>query len=195
MDVISHSLWGAIAFGRKSRAAFLWAFGFGVLPDVGSFGALTLMRLAGLAHGPDWSQGVPSEGAIPHIVHSLYNITHSIIICATILLLVTLFCRKIFWPMFAWPLHILIDIPTHSLRFFATPFLWPLSSYRFDGTGWSSPFIFVPNLLLLATAYVLVFLSRGQRRARPARPGSSPAWREGSGEQEGRKGAENPKRP
>ena len=34
MDFLSHSLWGGIAFGNKSRRDYLWAAGLSVLPDI-----------------------------------------------------------------------------------------------------------------------------------------------------------------
>jgi hypothetical protein len=44
------------------------------------------------------------------------------------------------WPRWtiAWGLHILIDIPTHSRRNWAPQFLWPLSTYTFDGVAWTT---------------------------------------------------------
>ena len=35
--------------------------------------------------------------------------------------------------MLVWPMHIIVDFFTHSLEFFPTPILWPVSDYRFDG--------------------------------------------------------------
>ena len=54
MDIISHGLWGGIAFGRKRRSLFWWSFGFGVMPDLFSFGIFTGMVQLGMASGPDW---------------------------------------------------------------------------------------------------------------------------------------------
>jgi hypothetical protein len=34
MDVISHGLWGGVAFGRKNKKYFWWSFGFGIMPDL-----------------------------------------------------------------------------------------------------------------------------------------------------------------
>lgn len=57
-------------------------------------------------------------------------------------------------PFLAYGFAVLLDIPTHSTDFFATPFLWPLSSYKFNGMSWGEPFIFFPNLILLISAYL-----------------------------------------
>jgi hypothetical protein len=48
---------------------------------------------------------------------------------------------------------VLVDIPTHSFAFFPTPFLWPLSTWKFDGWQWMTPTILVPNYVLLALLY------------------------------------------
>lgn len=163
MDFISHGLWGGIAFGRKNRRAFFWAFLFGVMPDLLSFGLFSFMRILGLASGPDWSNGLPAMSEIPRYVHTMYDITHSLFIFILALALVLLVTKKVFWPMFAWGLHILMDIPTHSMLFFATPFLWPFSDYKFDGIGWSHPYIFYPNAALLMLLYFLFLYSKRSR--------------------------------
>jgi hypothetical protein len=41
--------------------------------------------------------------------------------------------------MLGWLLHIAIDIPTHSFRYYATRFLWPVSDFRIDGIAWRTP--------------------------------------------------------
>ncbi len=165
MDVISHGLWGGVAFGRKDKRSFWWAFGFGVMPDMLSFGIFSMMRILGLASGPDWSKGLPLDSSIPQYVHSLYNVTHSIFMFAVAFLIVYFVRkRKIFWPMFAWALHICMDIPTHSTRFFATPFLWPISDFRYNGVPWGDPIIFYPNIILLAAAYLWFYFSSRRRQ-------------------------------
>ncbi len=159
MDILSHGLWGGAAFGRKRKKDFWWAFFFGVAPDLFSFGIFTVMTVLGLASGPDWGHGPPDESAIPGYVHSLYHVTHSLVVFSVVFALVYLICRKAFLPMLAWPLHILFDIPTHSTRFFPTPFLWPFfDDVRVDGTPWSHPAIFIPNVVLLAIVYLWFFL-------------------------------------
>jgi len=116
MDILSHGLWGGIAFGRKTRRDYWWSFGFGIMPDLFSFGIFTLMRILGRASGPDFGNGLPDMSLIPSYVDSLYNITHSILIFSIVFGAVWFLRRKPFLPMLAWGLHILVDIPTHSLR-------------------------------------------------------------------------------
>ncbi|MCX6779285.1 MAG: metal-dependent hydrolase, partial [Candidatus Magasanikbacteria bacterium] len=157
MDIISHGLWGGIAFGRKKRSNFWWAFGFGVMPDLFSFGLLTIFTALGLVSGPDWSNGVPSADSVPFFVHRLYDITHSLIIFVVVFVVVWLIRKKPFLPLWAWGLHILMDIPTHSTNFFPTPFLWPFSEFRVNGISWGNPYIFFPNVIILVLVYILFF--------------------------------------
>lgn len=164
MDIISHGLWGAVAFGRRNRLSFWIAFFFGIAPDLLSFGFYTAGTWVGVFDHPDWSSGQhPDPSAIPIFVHSLYNVTHSLVVFAAVFGLVWLIRKKPFWLMSAWGLHILFDIPTHSDGFFPTPFLWPLSDFRVDGIPWSHPIIFFPNVALLIGLYLWFFVIRKRR--------------------------------
>ena len=84
MDIVSHGLWGAIAFGRKSRSSFWLAFVIGLAPDLLSFGVLWTAALSGFSETPDFSNGTPPESSIPAYVHHLYNVTHSFIVFAMV---------------------------------------------------------------------------------------------------------------
>lgn len=153
MDTLSHALYGGIAFGRHSRFSYWLAFFFGMAPDLFSFGLLFITNLLGITHRPDWSAGPPPESMIPGYVHTMYDITHSLVVFAVVFALVWMIRHKPLWEMLAWPLHILVDIPTHSSEFFPTPFLWPLSDFHIDGHPWSRPEIFIPNVLILIGLY------------------------------------------
>lgn len=161
MDIISHGLWGGVAFGRKSKKTFFQAFFCGVAPDLFSFGIFTAATIIGLAERPDWSAGPPPADMIPGYVSFLYNITHSLVIFALVFGVIWVLWKKPFLPLLAWPLHILLDIPTHSLSFFPTPFLWPFfDGVRVDGIPWSHPYIFIPNVLFLVVLYMWFFVVR-----------------------------------
>jgi membrane-bound metal-dependent hydrolase YbcI (DUF457 family) len=160
MDIVSHGLWGALAFGRKNQPSFWLAFAIGLAPDLLSFGILWAAVIAGLADRPDFSHGTPPESSIPQYVHHLYMVTHSLVIFFIVFLLVWFFLKRPIWELAAWGLHLLVDIPTHSFAFFPTPFLWPLSDWKFDGWQWSSPHILIPNFVLLALCYGGWYFSR-----------------------------------
>ena len=153
MDIVSHGLWGAIAFGRKSRLSFWLAFVIGLAPDLLSFGILWTAVVLGLAEKPDFSQGTPPESSIPHYVHHLYNVTHSFIVFLLAFLLIWFLLKRPLWELGAWGLHVLVDVPTHSYAFFATPVLWPLFGWKFNGWQWTTPHILIPNFVLLSLLY------------------------------------------
>ena len=75
MDILSHGLWGGIAFGRRNRPSFWLAFVIGLAPDLMSFGILYGAVTLGMADAPDFSRGTPPESSIPQYVHHLYNVT------------------------------------------------------------------------------------------------------------------------
>ncbi len=159
MDIVSHGLWGGIAFGRASRKAFWAAFACGVLPDLLAFGPHFVGSIWNSAAGNGGAPIGPRHGLadIPAYVFHIYNVTHSLVVFLLAFLLVWFIRRRPWWPLGAWGLHVLMDIPTHSERFFPTPFLWPVSEYRVNGTPWAQPLILVPDLVLLAGLYLLYF--------------------------------------
>lgn len=163
MDIISHGLYGGVAFGRKSTKDYIIAFFFGIAPDLFSFGLFFLAMVAGVSARAG-RMGPPDPSTIPAYVHMMYDYTHSFVVYAVFLaILLALGKRALSWLTLGWPLHILVDIPTHGHAFFPTPFLWPLSSYSVDGVPWSNPVIFVPNVIILVTMYSYWFWNRKRR--------------------------------
>ncbi len=163
MDIISHGLYGGVAFGRNSKISYWKAFFFGVAPDLSSFGILFALSILSIASGPDFSDGPPDPASIPQYVHSLYNVTHSLIVAFTVIGMVWLVRGKPLLELFAWPLHIMVDIPTHSSDFFPTPFLWPISNFHVDGISWGMPYIFISNIALLIVLYTWFYISRKKK--------------------------------
>jgi membrane-bound metal-dependent hydrolase YbcI (DUF457 family) len=150
MDKLSHALWGYAATGRKSK--FWLAAFFGAFPDLFAFTVpFTLAILTG---------NFSREGHhvfFPEFIRTLYNISHSILICALVFGIIYTFRKKIYLFMIGWPLHILLDIPTHEAEFYPTQFLYPLSTISVDGIRWSTPWIFITNWVLLALVYGYLF--------------------------------------
>jgi hypothetical protein len=164
MDFVSHALWGGVAFGRRNSKVFFQVAVISVLPDIlteGLFGALYVLGIGGM---PGWEHGHPNITDYPMWAQGLYDITHSLVVFAVVFALLWLIARKPVWPVAAWGLHILIDIPTHSLALFPTPFLWPLSDFRVDGISWDTPIIWVIDISLLLTAYLLWLIPVLRRR-------------------------------
>lgn len=151
MDIISHGLRSGLAFGRKSKKDFLKSIGRGILPDALSFGVFTAATVVGLATRPD--RGNHDANQIPQYVHTLYNITHSFFTFWVALGIAYLWKKKIPLPMLGRGLHIFVDIPTHSLNFFGTPFLRPIFPPLVDGISRGNPWIFFSNRGLLILGY------------------------------------------
>ncbi len=167
MDILSHGLWGGLAFGRKHKKSFWTAFAFGVTPDLFSFGVAFGAHLwSSIISGAILLPPRPGSGYenIPHYVFSLYDITHSLVIFVIAFCAVWIVLKKPLWEMSAWGLHIVMDIFTHSDRFFPTPFLWPISEYTFNGISWGHPWIFFPNVTLLVILYLYYFRVHKPRR-------------------------------
>ena len=145
MDTFSHALYGKGLFGyRKYR----WtSFLFGALPDLSSFGVYFLIQLFSNFHKLQY--GKPSIEEIPIWVIELYNISHSLITAFVFITIVYFVKKDLTWPMLAWPVHIIVDLFTHSIEFFPTPIFWPLSNYRFDGIPWSNIYVFITNIILI----------------------------------------------
>lgn len=164
MDFVSHALWGGVSFGRQNRRLFLLAAGISILPDILTEGLFFILGILGIGGMPGWERGHPNITDYPVFAQALYNATHSFVVFALVLALVWIVSRRIIWVLAAWGLHILIDIPTHSLALFPTPFLWPISDFRFDGIGWDNPVIFIIDGSFLIVAYSLWLYPRLRRK-------------------------------
>ncbi len=152
MDIFAHFLWTYVIFHKTQNP--LLAGLFGVLPDLLSFGILFMTNMFSKKKFP---RGPPDPKLVPSYVKQSYNYTHSLIIFLIISLIIYLITKNIYVFLFGWPLHILIDIPTHTSKFFPTPFLFPLSKYRFNGIRWSNKIFMIINYSSLIIVYILMF--------------------------------------
>lgn len=162
MDILSHGLWGGVLAGRKNRKDYWAAFSLGLFPDLFAFGIPAVLSIIEAISGNGGGRifGKPDIASIPEYVFSLYNISHSLIIFSLVFITVWYWRKKPYIPMLAWSFHILLDIFTHSSEFFPTPFLWPISNYKFNGISWGNPWIFLPNVAGLAIAYIIFWYYR-----------------------------------
>ena len=149
MDTLSHALWGKGLFGyRKYR---WYSFLFGALPDLFSFGIYFIHSIF-FSSSP--LMGRPTRSEIPEWVYSLYDISHSLVIASIFIFIAYKINKEFAFPMLAWPAHIILDFFTHSIEFFPTPILWPISDFKFDGIPWSNPIIFFTNVLLIFLLFI-----------------------------------------
>jgi len=175
MDILAHGLWAgaagrAINLKKKNPLKVWWAVFWGLMPDLFAFGPAFLWLGWSLVVGnlsmADWPRPEKIEPIgheswpIFQLANSLYNISHSLAIFLLMAGLVAFFAKKIPWEMGGWLLHILIDIPTHSYKFYPTPFLWPFSNWKFDGWSWGNLEFMIINYSLLALAYLILFLKK-----------------------------------
>ena len=150
MDTLSHALYGKGFFGYRKYRWF--SLLFGALPDLFSFGLYFLYNL--LFNSDKLMFGKPSVDALPYWVYDLYDFSHSIVIAFIFIGIAYKINKDFAFPMLAWPCHIIIDFFTHSIEFFPTPILWPVSDFRFDGIPWSNPYILIINVICILLLFV-----------------------------------------
>jgi len=182
MDIFAHGLWagaGAVAANRKwgKQIRWGWACFWGMFPDLFAFTPmfLTLIRFRFFGQGftPRLLFSRALREALPPLLQptTLYPVSHSLVIFAVVFVSVWRLRRRPSLAMLGWSLHILMDIPTHGSGTYRTPFLWPVSSYRFSGIWWTAPWFMIFNYSALAVIYLtLLYLSVTRRRqqVRPA---------------------------
>ncbi len=159
MDIFAHTLWTTALYAKKykqnKKLLALSAF-MGVIPDLLSFTPIFIYAI--LSGESVFSPSGIGQKLLAFASES-YNYTHSFILFATLFIVVTILRKgKIWWPLFGWALHIGIDIFTHR-GFYETPFLFPLSGYRFShGISWAHPTFMLINYSALALVYITIFL-------------------------------------
>ena len=169
MDIFAHSLWNtAIAKKlnnnekRKSKISIIWSIFWGIFPDIFAFGIPSILSLYSVIIGGESFSHISHHGPLIKGVDKtfdlasfLYQYSHSLIIFVLVFGIVWLIFKKPKIAMLGWMIHILIDIPSHSLQFFPTPFLFPVSSYVYPyGVRWSGQIFMIINY----TALFCVFL-------------------------------------
>jgi len=163
MDTLAHGLWGGAAFGQREKQ-WKWAFLLGMCPDLFSFGPFFLTHLGDI--GERWSHhrmGPPDPTTIPAYVYHAYNVTHSLVVWSVLMIIAWKVYGRRAWPTAAWGLHILCDIPTHSTRFFPTPYLWPLPTPFYDGSSWGTRHFMLMNYTGLLVVYLVLAVMRRYR--------------------------------
>jgi hypothetical protein len=147
MDILAHFLWTLAIYWQHPRRWIAGLIGF--LPDILSFGIFFVQRII----TGNFERGAPQLATIPTYVFTLYDLTHSIVVFAIGAALLWFFARDWFWLSLGWGLHIIIDVPTHTNRFFPTPVFWPISDVTFSGIGWGSWWFMLMNYAALAAVY------------------------------------------
>ena len=150
MDTLSHGLWGALyakAINKKIKEPIKarWAFWWGVAPDIVAFVPIFIYEFylrvfgkGGMLHPPtgEIEPWTPGLGTMSDFTQLAYSFTHSAVIFLLVVILYYAFYKKIPWVLGGWLIHIVLDIFSHSYAFYATPILFPISGWRFDGLAW-----------------------------------------------------------
>lgn len=169
MDIISHGLWSGALFKsvnlklKRKKFNFWHAAFWGMFPDIFAFvipyTIWILALILGIVQLPDAIKIGATTSAFPYynFIGILYSISHSLIIFSAVFLLIWLIFKKPIWIMLGWLLHILIDIPTHTIGHYPTPILWPISNFKINGLiYWRSSWFMVADILLLIIVYWII---------------------------------------
>ncbi len=176
MDILAHALWTGAAYKtinnetKKKFSIRLAAF-WGVFPDLFAFVPGFTWLFYNIASGNFHFSDLPRPDALKpiapplsHLTGALYNISHSAIIFFAVFGITLLVLRRPVWELGGWLFHILLDIPTHSYRFFPTPVLWPLFGFKFNGFSWATPWFMIANYSAIVLVYLFLFLYRRKTR-------------------------------
>lgn len=169
MDVFSHALWTNLLYypSKVSLRNRLLAITFGILPDLVSFVPSTSYLLFTGSHFPLNMLEIPDLWVFRYALSS-YNYTHSLVLFAGVFLVVLALRKgKVYWPLFGWLFHIVIDLFTHRADFFATPIFFPLSEVKYlHGFSWAEPRFLLINWLVLALLYIILSLEWKRKKKR-----------------------------
>ncbi|MDQ3075873.1 MAG: hypothetical protein M3Q34_01995 [bacterium] len=187
MDIFAHILWSnAGARGankifakkiyldkktgenKKFSMSPVWTGFWGVFPDFFAFTVPFTIGMYNLRFNPAYEGGfgrhhIEVQGF--DIAAFLYQYSHSLVVWAFVFLAVWYFSKRPRYELLGWLLHILIDIPSHALAFYPTPFLFPISDYRFPyGVQWSNMWFMIINYTFLATVWGGIIISKIKNR-------------------------------
>lgn len=180
MDILAHTLWANYGARTANRVIkkknekkvkqiptlnIAWTSFFGVFPDLFAFTIPFIFIIWGVITGsiPESFLGShhgPLVGGLD-LAATLYQYSHSLVIWAVVFIIAWVFYKRPRFELLGWALHILIDIPSHVLSFYPTPFLFPISNYHFPyGIPWSDKWYMIINYSLLIICFVVITLTQ-----------------------------------
>ncbi len=171
MEILAHTLWTTAGVKKlndnKSKnkpISYLWASFWGIFPDLFAFTipffySFYRVLIKGESFGSFATRHQVADGF--NLAHTLYQYSHSLIIFSIVFLFVWIILKRPYIAMFGWLLHILLDIPSHSISFFPTPFLFPISDYNFPyGIAWSTPWFMILNYILIFIIWAFILIKK-----------------------------------
>ncbi len=168
MDILAHMLWanyGArvgnkkLEKKKKPLIKLGWVTFFGVFPDLFAFTIPFCIAIFNMLFNSQSLSSMRNHHVLAggfDIASFLYQFSHSIVIWAVVFIVVWIIYKRPRFELLGWALHIAIDIFSHSAQFYPTPFLSPVSDFKFlYGISWSNIWYMIINysLLLIVTLY------------------------------------------
>ena len=175
MDVFAHTLWANAGARRvnktlqkknKKPLSVIWTAFWGVFPDLFAFGIPMAISIFSLITGNTALGNISHHGLSGQhgLSAELYNYSHSLVVFSVSFVGGWLILKRPPYELLGWALHVLIDIPTHRLNFYPTPFLFPISEYRFPyGISWGDRWFMIVNYAALALVFIPHFLKNKQK--------------------------------
>ena len=171
MDVFAHALWagaGVLLAQRRwaiAQRVATTTVALAVAPDIPHLLPIVGWSIFGagtVANVEDYAISAPGqEPAVPLLVewmsHNLHCVTHSAIVAGVVSLLLWIWLKSLWIPLLGWWSHIVIDVFTHSVDYYPSPVLWPITRQGFDGVAWNTPTFMTLNYLALGAVYAWLF--------------------------------------
>jgi len=167
MDEISHALIGRIISinPKNSKKDVFWTIFFSVLPDI-PFIAFYVFLIYINGRFPLNSDWINATSLYPNLNIITNLIPHSLVFAFLIILPIVFLFKLPKLALYAYVIHILIDIPTHTGEW-SSKIFYPLSNYGINGltSAWQWPikYMFISWLVLILVIIVL-------KNVRPSNP-------------------------
>jgi len=174
MEILAHTLWTTAAArtanekakkeNKKIKFNLFWTSFWGIFPDLFAFTIPFIVFFFNILSNPQVFEGVARSRRIVDasgLASVLYQYSHSIVIWVLVFSLIWVFVKKPPLPLLGWVFHIILDIPSHAIGYYATPFLYPLSNYRFPyGVAWSNKWFMIGNYTILLIIWGVILYKK-----------------------------------
>ena len=178
MEILAHTLWTTAAARKVNAVAkkkgkiyklnLVWTAFWGIFPDLFAFTIPFFISFWKVISGQQDFGSFATRHQVAdgfNLSHTLYFYSHSLVLWALVFIIVWALLRRPPWVLIAWAFHILIDIPSHAIGFFPTPFLFPISDYRFPyGVAWSTPWFMIVNYIALAIVWGSILVNKYRKQ-------------------------------
>lgn len=172
MDIFAHAIWtnilARIARKKNEKREKIaikigWTTFWGIFPDLFAFTISFVIGIIGLIKGVGFMYG--RETIATGLAPILYQYSHSLVIWFVVFCVVSIIYKRPRWELLGWALHIFIDIPSHAGGFYLTPFLFPVSDYKFTyGVSWAHPIFMLINYSLLLISWCGILFYKYKRK-------------------------------